>query len=204
MTGTVPQWLTEVAAAVSAAGWLAAPFRYGKYLCASDGHVLVCLESDAEAPTGNIGKAAKLVDADIQGETVDIADLKHWVGADKKCTRCRGTNRVKCDQCKGRHVWTHTCSECDGEHEAECYCDANGTVPCNHYQMRDYGDLFGLPIDRALLRKTMRELPAGRCIVFVDLNARHVIITGHKWRIILRGLSCTPPGTPKFFPEAPE
>ena len=144
MTDTIHPILAECCARENSRYAMAALFRFGPHVCATDGRVAVRQMTDAEVPPviadfppiGDLGWDRTRASIGLAPEPPApvLTPCKECGGKGKiekrKCEECDGTGEVECGEC-GRD---HDCEECDGKgticaHNARCEdCHGTGSI----------------------------------------------------------------------------
>lgn len=169
---------------------IARPWFDGDRVIATDGHVCVSLPAsdvphvvtvEAQCPNVAAGAQAMLVPEGVEHVTSATA-LLAWAGEpEERCTR-EGCPGAECQRCDGRG-WRYShdgeCADCGSDRLTCQECDDGKTVcACGgHGRVRDarVGTLYGVPVDRRLIARTLLALDAsagaGDVVVTVQFDS---------------------------------
>jgi hypothetical protein len=173
MTTTSPDILARMAKVNC--GDYPVPFRFEKYACATDGHVLICVPSDE--PVSDLTKSRIKMDSILRPvETPSftlsdypVADLLKWVAV-PRCNICRDKRIMKCSQCHGnkRVDCRCTCGECS--HEKECpNCEGSGSEECACMFNARTGKIHCMTFNRTLIWNFMNVIQSDVATVRIDI-----------------------------------
>ena len=176
--------------------WTYRPVRIGPYVCYTDGHLLVGVESDD--PTPELPEDTKvpgyvLAEPTADAETYAVADLREWAGEPEwpewipVCAECDGTGEVEgveteceCPDCGHVHA-------CDSAGDCEA-CDGTGGGAWSRHEYRR-GKIAGVRIDRVLLARALEDASGSATAYPVEIgNSPSLILAGDGWRVLIMGL----------------
>ena len=109
--------------------FLMAPFRVGDLVCATNRHIIICIDdtksSAPEIPDGNREKVEEIIS---KKENVELVDIPSWTKPDtEECYVCNGRGFELlsiCPTCKGIWESGHWCKTCD---DGGLVADENGS-----------------------------------------------------------------------------
>jgi hypothetical protein len=156
-------------------------------------------ESKYERNTEALETLASMFGEASGGVELSRDALIAWCDVDlaaPKCEKCDGVGRHKCSRCQGKRVRTRWCDDCGDQHKCECRdCGTDGTVECwrcdgkgrDQRPPAKIGRLFGVLVDRRLLRRVLAMAPESfRCVAPKPENfAAPFTFYATGWRAVL-------------------
>lgn len=176
-----------------------------RWAAATNGKMLVAVQSEAELPALPPSTAAAIVDflsVDPGPAIHDLAALKAFAAQGitpmpAECPTCKNARTVECDECDGDGRVVARCNECDDEHRHDCGdCGGERKVSCptcSPSARKDMpGMLGGAGVERRLLHAALEHVDAERVAirppgtpVVPGGQAQPFIIVGPDWRVVL-------------------
>lgn len=182
--------------------WMKTPFRVDGWLCATNGHFVVCIEdADTDAPKApaegsSLGTLRGYISTSLSGESFDVGHLKSWSQREQPpCNICHGSGKDKCDDCEGKGKTECFCDCGAIEHLINCdTCAATGKVDCLcHFAIPV--SFFGKTVNALLLHRATKLFDGEYQVAGEPDKEKPVILGGKGWKAAIMPMRKEPTET---------
>lgn len=208
---TVPQWMFDLAKEYGAPDndymrWMNGPFRINGSACVTDGHFLLALRcanvdeltSPDESRVKSIAKLLKPEPA----KALNFEELKKWASAPPpKCELCQGKGTRPCSTCKGNREREVECDDCRDWHFCKCQDCTDGTEECQCKSPYDPALFFGVPVNRWLLNKAIKNLEGDSANYLTNGRQQPIHIAAKDWHVVVMPVRDERKDLPAFATE---
>lgn len=170
------------------------PFRFGEFLCATNGHFLIAAPSDLGADRISGKREESITRVLNPGSlpsysiTCGVSLLSTWCNM-PACAECKNKRQVSCSECHGTKKIRCVCPCGECAHDIKCdYCDDAGKVNCGCVGVRP-GRIGPGCFDRSLVNRILGLIsPSGKVTVnvFPALNFAHFLFDDGVKAVLMR------------------
>jgi len=142
------------------------PYRYGEWICATDGHVGLMLKADIPGLPTDGPNFPAVVPCAVGSEPVDVQQLRAFLDSipqvegmeaeEEECSKCDGSGEVECEECGNES----TCKECNGTGIIETKTKQTGTMVADETAIIE---LFGVTFFERIVRKLVEAADGLGC-----------------------------------------